>query len=148
MPEEIGSSENWTERKWRISVLVALVIALIDVSILTMIHRVFFCMACVGIITLLGMLVLTNFLSESSELSTGELRKSLAASSIVVYFVVLSWVLSPKLSVSDSELAKTVVGHFTYIIGIIVVFYFGSRSVEKYLETKKEEKGQSSSNAK
>ncbi|HCJ66914.1 MAG TPA: hypothetical protein DHV62_06205 [Elusimicrobia bacterium] len=66
----------------------------------------------------------------------------------MVYFVVLSWVLSPKLSVSDSELAKTVVGHFTYIIGIIVVFYFGSRSVEKYLETKKEEKGQSSSNAK
>ncbi len=38
---------------------------------------------------------------------------------------------------AGTELAKTIIGHFTYLIGIIVVFYFGSSAVRDYLKDKK-----------
>jgi len=36
-------------------------------------------------------------------------------------------------------------GHFTWIVGIIIIFYFGSRLLEEYLKRKEEKEGEEES---
>ena len=103
----------------------------------------------VGLVTFLGVLMLANFLSESSNLDKGEVRKAITASCFAVYFAITGLLLEARSTAptaltaptaqgtTETELAKTIVAHLTYLVGIIVAFYFGSRSVEKYLENLK-----------
>lgn len=89
-----------------------------------------------GVITFLGILMLVNYLSNSSALDKGEMRKAIAGSFIIVYFALVSLLTFTPEFFSDTELARAIIGHFTYLVGIIIVFYFGSRSVEEYLKIK------------
>ena len=89
----------------------------------------------VGIITFIGVLTLSNYLSRDPGLAKREMRKALAASFTLIYLVLLALVIFEPFP-AETELAKTVVGHFTWIVGIIIIFYFGSRSVEEYLKRK------------
>jgi len=69
-------------------------------------------------------------------MGSGEVRKAITATFIIVYFALLSLINFEELGTSYTGLFKTMMDHFTYLVGIIVVFYFGSRSVEKYLDLK------------
>jgi len=80
--------------------------------------------------------MLANFFSESPALEKGEVRKAIAGSFIAVYFTIISLLTFTGFSLSDAETAKIVIGHFSYLIGIIVVFYFASSSVREYLKIK------------
>jgi uncharacterized membrane protein HdeD (DUF308 family) len=127
IPKEKIKSK-WSTQKWVSCLAICIVIGGID-TVFLRIFPLFVAMSGIGIITFLGILALTNLLSEDPKISKGEIRKSITISSIFVYFTLISFV-----SFSDRtlypELAKTVVSHFTYIIGIIIAFYFGSRAVE------------------
>jgi len=76
-----------------------------------------------GIVTFFGMLMLTNLLSRTRYLDKGEMRKSLAASIIVTYFSLIAFH-------TNELLSNTMIGHFTYIVGIVIAFYFGGRIIE------------------
>jgi len=105
---------------------------------------------CIGIVTFIGVLALSNYLSQDPELAKKEMRKAIAASFTLVYLVFLALVVFSEDLLAETELAKTVVGHFTWVVGIIIVFYFGSRSVEEYLkrkEAKEEETKEESAEA-
>ena len=93
----------------------------------------------IGIITFFGTLTLANYLSKDSRLDKGEIRKALTASLIVVYFALVSLVTCPECGDLESEFSKQVVEHFTWVIGVIIVFYFGSRVVQEWLKSKKNE---------
>lgn len=93
----------------------------------------------IGIITFFGTLTLANYLSKDSRLDKGEIRRAMAASLIVVYFALVSLVTSPGSGAQESEFSKQIVEHFTWVIGIVIVFYFGSRVVQEYLQIKKKE---------
>ena len=71
---------------------------------------------------------------ESSAFEMGEMRKAITGSFITVYFVVVALLIFKGVDTVDTELSKTIIGHFTYLVGIIIVFYFGSRGVREYLK--------------
>jgi cation transport ATPase len=133
------SEEEWKKRKWW-ALWIALIIVALDVLALALGEvldsmPVALSLACVGVITFIGVLVLVNHLSHDPELAKKEMRKAIAASFTLVYLAVLAYVLSGTLT-ANTELAETVVRHFTWIVGIIIVFYFGSRLGEKLIDAK------------
>lgn len=91
----------------------------------------------VGIITFFGTLVLANYVSSDSyHLDKGEIRKALTASLIVVYFTLLALVTCTTCGTQslNTEFANKILENFTYVIEILVIFYFGSRTLEKIIE--------------
>ena len=138
MDEQKDSEQEWNER-WRIAFGIALIIGIADVSVLFLgnANKSFtsWSVGTVGIITFLGVLMLVNYLSKDPNVTKGEVRKAIAASCIAVYFVLVSLLAFSGSNLSDT-VAETVIKCFTCIIGIIIVFYFGSRSVEEYMKLK------------
>jgi cation transport ATPase len=132
--------KSWKERKTG-AFLIATLVVVLDILALalgTIIQAVpvALSLGCVGIITFVGVLTLSNYLSRDPALAKKEIRKAIAASFTLMYLALLALVVFGKVPSANTELAKTVVGHFTWIVGIIIVFYFGSRSVEEYVKRK------------
>lgn len=91
----------------------------------------------IGAITFFGTLMLTNLLSRTQFLNKGEMRKAIATSIIVVYFVLVA-ISTCKNCDTNVVITDTMIGHFTYIVGIVIAFYFGSRAVEAIRGTSNE----------
>ena len=140
--------KNWWPKRQRKAYLVALAIVILDVlavALGTIVEAVpmAFSIGCVGIVTFIGTLTLSNYLSDDPNLAKNEMRKAIAAAFTVVYLVFLGFVIfDPSANAANqeatynTELAKTIVGHFTWIEGIVIGFYFGSRILDKYKESK------------
>ncbi len=131
--------------KWLKASLMAAAIVFLDMLVLHLgmskvsvpyigIFQVTWSVSGIGVITFFGTLMLANYLSGSADLNKGEIRKAITGSFIAVYFVLVSLLSFSELSSTD--LAETIIGHFTYLVGIIVVFYFGSSTVRDYLTGK------------
>lgn len=128
-------------RKWRRAFGIAAAVVGLDIAALALgicVEKVpaAFALAAVGVITFVGILVMANRLSGDAGINKAEMRKAIAASFSLVYLGLLAGVAFPRGNVTDSSLAGTVVGHFTWAMGIIIVFYFGSRAVETYARWK------------
>jgi len=138
---------NETEKRWKLrktgAFMIALLVAALDILALalgTIIPAVPVALSigCVGVITFVGVLTLSNYLSRDPELAKKEMRKAIAATFTLVYLIFLALVIFGEAFVAETGLAETIVGHFTWIVGIIIIFYFGSRSVEEYLKRKEQ----------
>ncbi len=133
-PEEF--SQKWRRAFGIAAAVVGLDIAALALGICVEKVPVAFALAAVGVITFVGILVMANRLSGDAGINKAEMRKAIAASFSLVYLGLLAGAAFPRGNVADSSLAGTVVGHFTWAMGIIIVFYFGSRAVETYAEWK------------
>jgi hypothetical protein len=134
-------AEQITTKKKRNGYVIASVIALLDVLVLILglrfeFFHITWSIGSVGVITFFGTLMLINQLSESQNVDKGEMRKAMAASFIIVYFALLSLLTNSELGSSNSELSRVIIEHFTYLVGIIIVFYFGSSTVREYINKK------------
>ncbi len=121
----------------RISTLGALAIIASDLALIyyfASIQNFFLAIATVGIVTFIGILALANYVSIDPRISTGEMRSAITASIIVVYLVVIAFSFTDEKNISET--AKTVIQHFTWVVGVVVIFYFGSKGVLQYLEAK------------
>jgi hypothetical protein len=134
----MGKIEMPEENKRRTAFIMAIIVGFLDILVLylgtirpTLIG---WAVASTGIITFLGTLMLINHLSKSTDFDKGEVRKTMTGSFIVIYFSLVSLLTLTDIGISDTELAKTIIAHFTYLVGIVIVFYFGSRAVENYLD--------------
>ncbi len=89
----------------------------------------------VGIITFLGILTLVNSTSQSPNFDTGEMRKAIAGSFVILYLLVLSLLVSSGFSPISNEESTEVIGNImtplSYLMGAIAAFYFGSKYLEK-----------------
>ena len=87
----------------------------------------------IGIITFFGILLLTNYMSWSSSYNTGEIRKAITSALVTVYLIVIP------INVGNTE-STPAIFYFTILVGIVVVCYFVSRSLEEYMKIKYENK--------
>ena len=129
------------DKKWKKAILIAIVAGALDILVLflgtlKLIH-IAWPVGSIGLITFLGILMLVNYLSESLAFDRGEMRKAIAGSFIAVYFALVSLLTFTGFCPSSEKLAETIIGHLTYLVGIVVVFYFGSSPVREYLKFKK-----------
>lgn len=96
--------------------------------------------ASAGVIAFFGILIISGYNKKSSakpaSQTKGIMRRAIAGSLIIVYIVAFSMITFS--GSDDHDYNEKVLTHFTNVIMVIIVFYFGSKGVLQYLEVKKE----------
>lgn len=121
----------------RIATLGAIAIIAANIALLYLfmsIDNLFAAIASIGIVTFIGVLALADYVSIEHSISTGEMRSAMTASITVVYLVMVALAFAG--NPSDASTASKVIEHFTWVMGIVVIFYFGSKGVLQYIEAR------------
>ncbi len=133
--------KNFRGKKWTNSLKMVITLVLIDLVLLPLLVWLLripsqWIFICIGIITFFGILLISNYMSGTSPLNNGEIRKAITSSFVVTYFAFVPLVTFGSVNIPTDEPIKTIVTNFTWIVGAIVIFYFGSRAVEEYVKVK------------
>lgn len=134
--------KNFRRKKWSSALKMITLLVFVDLVVVPVLVTLLgvplqWLFISIGIITFFGILLIANYMSGTSPFDTGEVRKALTGSFIVIYFAFIPLITFGSLSISTEEPVKTIVTNFTWIVGVIVIFYFGSRAVEEYVKSKK-----------
>ncbi len=130
-------SREWARTVVMIAILGIIDLVLVPLLVTTMGIPVQWIFIAMGVITFFGILLVVNYMSGSSPLDTGEIRKALTGTFVILYFVFIPLVTFGGISVTQGDSVKTIITNFTWIVGAIIIFYFGSRAVEEYVKSKK-----------
>lgn len=133
-PQESHSS-------WRNTTIIAGIVATIDFVIISFgillnqsVEFTTWSLSSVGIITFFGMLIICSHHAKYSPDSKGIMRKSLTASLISVYIVVLSLALSGTFGDIQDEMTKSVLSNFSIVVIAIIGFYFGAKGISEIVK--------------
>ena len=134
--------KNFRGKKWSNALKMISVLAIIDLIIIPILVTLLnipvqWIFISLGIITFFGILLIANYMSGTSPFDTGEVRKALTGSFVIIYFSLVPLLMFGSLNLPADETVKTIITNFTWIVGAIVIFYFGSRAVEEYVKSKK-----------
>ncbi len=91
-----------------------------------------------GMIVFIGSMMGGSLLSEKGDLSSGEVRRSIAISFILVFFALLAFGDMITIPEDQNMIAKTLENYWVFIVTIIG-FYFGGRSLEKAAEKNRQD---------
>lgn len=128
--------KKWSNAFRMISILTVIDLIIVPL-IVTFLHIQFqWLFISIGIITFFGILLIANYMSGTSPFDTGEVRKALTGSFVVIYFAFVPLVTIGTINLPSAEPVKTIITNFTWIVGAIVIFYFGSRAVEEYVKNR------------
>jgi hypothetical protein len=133
--------KNFRGKKWSGALRMVLALVVIDLIILPLLVWALkiptpWIFIGLGIITFFGLLLITSYMSGTSPLNTGEVRKAVTGSFVIIYFAFVPLVAFGSINLPADEPIKTIVTNFTWIVGAVVIFYFGSRAVEEYVKVK------------
>ena len=134
---------NSRQKRWFNTLKMIIIIGIIDLILLPLLVIIMgiplqWIFIGIGIVTFMGILVVVNYMSGTSPLNTGEVRKALTASVITVYLTFIPLVTFGSVQIPAQGAIKYIVESFTWIVGIIIVLYFISRAVEEYAKIKHE----------
>ena len=133
--------KNFRGKKWSTALKMISGLAIIDLIILPSLVwllniPVQWIFICLGIISFFGILLISNYMSGTSPLNTGEVRKAITSAFVITYFAFLPLVTFGSVNITTVEPLKTLITSFTCIVGVVIIFYFGSRAVEEYVKAK------------
>ncbi len=131
------------EHRWKAANWILLTVILVDVSALV-IGVVFQILrndplplvaglGVIVIVTILGTLMGFNRLSESPDLTKGEMRKSIAITIIILYLLVIILAITTQLAL-ENEQEKLVIDNFSNVVIAVIIFYFGSRTAQTFFK--------------
>lgn len=93
--------------------------------------------ASMGIGTFVSLLMLGYFVHEC-QLKPGDMRRAMAGSFTVTYCVLVAVVAFSNFG-GSGERVKWVLDSFTTLFGVVVAFYFGTRTIERLIESRRSE---------
>lgn len=100
-------------------------------------NLIYWSLGSVGIISFIGILILVNDGSKDPNFEKGEMRKAIAGSFFIFYFVVIGLFVSsgflPQETPQIQSIIEQLMTPLTYLTGAIGAYYFGARSFEKFL---------------
>lgn len=86
-----------------------------------------------GMIVFLGSMIAGSLFSEKGDLSSGEVRRSITISFMLIFFALLAFGDRIDVSTENSVITKALDNFWVFIVTIIG-FYFGGRSLERAAE--------------
>jgi len=89
----------------------------------------------IGIVTFFGILLLVNYMSGTSSYNSGEIRKAITGSFITMYLIFIPIISFGTINIPLLRSNDAIIS-FTAIVGIVVIFYFVSRTIEEYIKIK------------
>ena len=123
--------EHWTG-------YLILVVSYISALIIAICKKDLLGIGLMGMIVFIGSMVGGSLLSEKGDLSSGEVRRSIAISFILVFFALLAF--GDRITISDDQkLIVAALENFWVFIVVIIGFYFGGRSLEKAAEKNRQD---------
>ena len=133
---------NSRTKKWFNTVKMILLIGIIDLIIIPIIVTLLgiplqWIFLGIGIVTFFGTLIIVNYMSGTAHLNSGEIRKALTTSVITVYLIIVPLIAFGSIQIPNDGTVKAIIQNFTWIVGIIIIFYFVSRTLEEYAKIKK-----------
>ena len=133
--------KNFRGKKWINALRMIMVLVIVDLVIVPLLVLFLniplqWLFISLGVITFFGIMIIANYMSDTAPLDTGEVRKALVGSFIVVYFAFVPLITFGRISIIAAEPIKTIMTDFTWLVGIIVIFYFGSRAVEELIKAR------------
>ncbi len=87
-----------------------------------------------GVVILFTVLIGSNILSGSFNLSKAEVRRAISISIVSVFFILLGKadkISTDRISIEET-LLSSMIKNFWWIIVTVIVFYFGSRTLELF----------------
>jgi hypothetical protein len=90
-----------------------------------------------GMMVFLGSMIGGSLLSEKGDLSSGEVRRSITISFILVYFALLAFSDNIEINEENSLITKAIENFWVFIVAVIA-FYFGGRSLERAAEKRRD----------
>lgn len=135
---------NSRHKKWSSTSKMILLLGVIDLLIIPLIVTLLnislqWIFLGIGIVTFFGTLIIANYMSGTSQFNSGEIRKAVTTSVIMVYLSFIPLIAFGSIQIPNDGTIKGIVQNFTWIVGIIIVFYFISRSIEEYAKIKNED---------
>jgi hypothetical protein len=129
------------EKSWKTALKMIIILGVIDLVLVPLLITILgiplqWIFVSIGLITFFGIILVVNYMSGTSPLNTGEIRKALTVSFITVYFALVPLLAFGAVKIPQSGPLMSLVTNFTWIIGAVIIFYFGSRSVEEYIKAK------------
>lgn len=133
--------KSFRGKKWAGALRMVLALVVLDIIILPLIIWALkipapWMFIGLGIITFFGILLISSYMSGTSPLNTGEVRKAITGSFVIIYFAFVPLVAFGSINLPSDEPIKTITTNFTWIVGAIVIFYFATRAVEEYVKAK------------
>jgi len=133
---------NSRTKKWFNTVKMILLIGIIDLIIMPIIVTLLaiplqWIFLGIGIVTFFGTLIIVNYMSGTAQFNSGEIRKALTTSVITVYLIFVPLIAFGSIQIPNDGAVKAIIQNFTWIVGIIIIFYFVSRTIEEYAKIKK-----------
>jgi hypothetical protein len=129
--------ESRAGREWTVTLHGALWIGGLDLGLVALLGKTLdlgiTILPGIGIITFLGVLVLSHRGGHPG-FSKFEMRCAIAATFMVVYFTMLGVLLFSNMDLSP--VARTLIKNFTYLVGGVIAFYFGSTAVVEHAAAK------------
>ncbi len=129
-----SNEKNWKNALKMISILGVLDLAVVPLIISLLEIPLQWLFVSMGLLTFLGIMLITNYMSGTSPFNTGEIRKAVTVSLITVY---LAFVPVITFGIFESPLgasAQSVINNFTWLIGAVIVLYFSTRPLEEYIK--------------
>jgi hypothetical protein len=124
---------------WKAKSIVAIIIGVVDLVAFYIgysYNSVLLMIVPMSIITFFGVMALSSLHSITSDdqnkKSQAIMRKSLTATLILIYIVILALSLSGKIDYSN--IPNTITDNFIYIVITIIGFYFGTKTVNEFLQ--------------
>lgn len=134
---------NSKQKRWFNTLKMVLVLGIIDLVAIPLLIIVLgiplsWIFMGIGIVTFLGILIIANYMSGTTPLTSGEIRKALTASVITVYLIFIPLITFGTVHISNQIAVNSIVENFTWIVGIIIILYFVTRALEGYANIKHE----------
>ncbi len=131
---------NARPRMWLNSVKLIMVIGIIDLILLPLLITflgvpIQWIFLGIGIVTFFGILLLANYMSGTSAYDTGEIRKAITGTFIIVYLMFVPLISFGTINIPLIN-PTIAIESFTLIVGIIVILYFISRGIEEFVKVK------------
>ncbi len=129
-----SNEKNWKSALKMISILGVLDLIVLPLIIYIMGIPLEWLFLSMGLLTFLGIMLITNYMSGTSPFNTGEIRKAVTVSLVTVYMAIVPFIAVGVFKSSLGDSAQHMVNNFTWLIGIVIVLYFITRSIEEFIK--------------
>lgn len=132
--------KHFRARKWFNSLKMIVILGVLDLIIIPLLVAFLniplpWLFISLGIINFFGILVISNYMSNTNPFDTGEIRKALTGAFVVLYFVFVPLITFENI-LPTSEIVTTIITAFSTIVIVVIGFYFGTRGIEEFKKIK------------
>ena len=132
------TAESDKTQRWKTTTKIAIVIIIADLGIFAAgvsleDFPISLSVVGIGIITFFGMLSVAKYQSigsQNEEKDTGHMRTALAGMLVCIYVVVVVLTMTGDFESNNANSAN-IVEHFSQVIMVVIIFYFGSKAAKE-----------------